>query len=85
MPIAPVAKIRLWLDDCRPLPVGWDVSVPTVPEAIALPVPAERLIPAAAPTQAPSIPAALPPAATSRGISPSILVDTIVPESVGAA
>jgi len=29
-------KLRLWLDDCRPLPAGWDVMVQTAPEAIAL-------------------------------------------------
>ena len=32
----PPPKIRLWLDDCRPLPAGWDRQVLTAPEAIAL-------------------------------------------------
>ena len=36
MPTIPTTTLRLWLDDCRPMPVGWDVSVPTAPDAIAL-------------------------------------------------
>jgi len=31
----PPPMLRLWLDDCRPLPADWDVMVQTAPEAIA--------------------------------------------------